>query len=111
MKFIDYIALKMEGESARNLESPMRIVDVPMSKAGFTGNRIPHGEYKSKNFDRYPFKPDEAKAFQYVDKMKNLIRNDMHICIEALAGYYGNDAIVKTFDDFLTELYRQNVKF
>ena len=113
MKFASWVILR-EGEAARNLDqsqSPsMRLVDTPMSKAGFTRKPIPHREYQPKNFDRYAFKPDESKIPQYVEKMKKIIRNDMQVCIEALAGYYGNDGIVKAFDDFLTDLERQNIK-
>lgn len=113
MNFNDWISLRMmEGEATQRLEEPqMRLVGAPMSRAGFKPSRIPHGEYKPKNFDRYPFRPDEAKVSQYSDKMRKIIRNDIPICVEALAGYYGNDAIVKAFDDFLTDLERQNVKF
>ncbi len=114
MKFANWIALK-EGDAARSLDqsqSPsMRLVDTPISKAGFLRKPIPHKEYQPRNFDRYAFRPDESKVSQYVEKMSKMVRNEMPVCIEALAGYYGNDGIVRAFDDFLTDLGQQNIKF
>lgn len=117
MKFNNWIALK-EADAARSLDQTqtqtqnpsIRLVDAPMSRAGFMGKPIPHRDYKPKNFDRYPFKPDESKMTQYLDKMRKIVRNDMLLCIEALAGYYGNDGIVKSFDNFLSDLEQQNIR-
>jgi len=84
----------------------------PMSQAGFipnSPNSIPHKEYKPKNFDRYAFKPDEGKALEYSRKMKDLIRGDMLLYVESLAGYYQNDGIVKAYDDFLNNLKEMNI--
>lgn len=112
MNFSDWFSLRMEGEPAHKLGvPPMRIVDAPMSQAGFKTSKIPHGEYKPKNFDRYPFKPDETKVSQYMDKMRKAAWGDVLMSVEALAGYYGNDGIVKAYDDFLTELGNQNIRF
>jgi hypothetical protein len=113
MNFYDWVSLRMEGEAAHKIgEPPMRLVGgAPMSQAGFKAAGLPHGEYQPKNFDRYPFRPDEAKVEQYLDKIRKVARNDMLVCIEALAGYYGNDGIVRAYDDFLTELGRQNIRF
>lgn len=113
MKFADYVSLRMEGEAARPLEggeSPMRLVGAPMSHSGFLGREIKHGEYKPKNFDRYPFKPDENKALDYVGKMGRMVHGDMQVCVEALAGYYGNDGIVKAWDDFLSKLSDMKIR-
>jgi hypothetical protein len=113
MNFSDWISIRMEGEAAKHLDaSPqMKLVGaVPMSRAGFKASSLPHGEYKPKNFDRYAFSPDEGKATQYIDKFGRIVRGDMLVCVEALAGYYKNDAIVKAFDDFLSDLASQNVK-
>ena len=103
--------LRMEGEAARSLEpeSGMKLVGAPLSRAGFGGNRMPHGEYRPRNFDRYAFKVDEQGAAKYLDKMRRAIRNEVQISVEALAGYYGNDAVVKALDDFLTDLSRSNI--
>jgi hypothetical protein len=110
MNFNEWISLR-EGEAAQKLGEPqMRLVGAPMSRAGFKASNVPHGEYKPKNFDRYPFKPNEAKASQYLEKIGQLTRGDMLVCIEALSGYYGNDGIIKAYDEFLTELERNNVK-
>lgn len=106
MNFSEWVQLRMEGEAARRLEpSPgMRVVDAPMSHSGFLSKGMPHGEYVSKHFNRYPFKSDENSTLKYLDKMKRAIRNEVQIGVEALAGYYGNDRIVKALDDFIEEL-------
>lgn len=114
MKFNDWIELRMEGEAARQINSePMRVVGdgPPLSKAAFgTLGQIKHGEYKSKNFDRYSFKTNEQKTKDYAEKMKTAISNSVLIGSEALAGYYGNDAIIKALDDYLTELSNLGIK-
>jgi hypothetical protein len=113
MRFEEWMQSRMEGEAARSLDpasSPsMRLVDAPMSRAGFTGSKIPHGEYRPRNFDRYAFKVDEEGAAKYLDRLRKAIRNDVQTSAEALAGYYGNDGVVKALDDFLTDLSRSNV--
>jgi hypothetical protein len=109
MNFSEWIQLRMEGEAARGLEPSMRLVDAPMSKAGFRVGTIPHGEYKPKNFDRYAFKVDEEGAAKYLDRLRRAVRNDVQTSAEALAGYYGNDGVIKALDDFLTDLSRSNV--
>lgn len=111
MRFERWMQLRMEGEAARSLEPgpEMRLVGTPMSRAGFMGRKIPHGEYKPKNFDRYAFKVDEAKAAKYLDRMRKAIRNDVQTSAEALAGYYENDAVIKALDDFLTDLSNSNI--
>jgi hypothetical protein len=109
MRFEKWMQMRMEGEAARSLGPSMRLVDAPMSRAGFAGSKIPHGEYKPKNFDRYVFKVDEEGAAKYLDKLRRAIRNDVQTSAEALAGYYGNDGVVKALDDFLTDLSRSNV--
>lgn len=110
MGFLEWISLR-EGEPAQRLDRPpMRVVGVPMSQSGFFSKEIKHGEYQSKNFDRYPFKPDEKKALEYVEKMSRIVHGDMQVCIEALAGYYENDGIVKAYDDFLTKLGEMKIK-
>lgn len=110
MKFHEWISLK-EGEPARSLDKPpMRVVGSPMSQAGFLSKEIKHGEYQPKNFDRYPFKPEEGKALEYAQKMGRMIHGDMQVCIEALAGYYNNDGIVKAYDDFLSRLEEMKIK-
>jgi len=82
----------------------------PMSQAGFNSpNTIPHKEYQSKNFDRYAFKPDDAKALENSRKMRDLIRGDMLLYVESLAGYYQNDGIVKAYDEFLNKLKEMNI--
>lgn len=82
----------------------------PMSQSGFTSSSsTPHKEYKPKNFDRYAFKPEEAKALEHVRKMKNLVYGDMLMNIEALAGYYNNDGIVQAYDEFLSKLKEMNI--
>lgn len=113
MKFFEYVSLRMEGETARSLGSeraPMRVVGAPMSQSGFMGKEIEHGQYHPKNFDRYPFKPDEKKALEYVEKMGRMVYGDMQVCVEALAGYYENDGIVKAWDDFLSRLSDMKIK-
>lgn len=106
MNFSEWVQLRMEGEAARSLEpSPaMRVVDAPMSRMGFMGKTIPHGQYKPQHFDRYAFRPDEESALKHLEKMKRAIRNDVQVAAEALAGFYGNDGIVKALDDFIGEL-------
>ena len=111
MKFKKWIELKNEGEAAKNLEKDMRLVNPPMSRAGFNLlGKIPHGEYKPKNFDRYSFKTNEQKAQEYSEKMKSAIFNSVLVGSEALAGFYGNDAIIKALDDYLTELSNLGIK-
>ncbi len=113
MRFEEWMRLRTEGEAARSLgpaASPgMRLVDAPMSRAGFAGGKIPHGEYVPKNFDRYAFKVDEEGAAKYLERMRRAIRNEVQTSVEALAGYYGNDGAVKALDDFLTDLSRSNI--
>lgn len=106
MNFAEWVQLRMEGEPARRLDAApgMRVVDAPMSRMGFMGKTIPHGEYKPRHFDRYAFKPDEDSALKYLERMKRAIRNEVQVSAEALAGFYGNDGIVKALDDFLEEL-------
>jgi hypothetical protein len=108
MKFRDWIQSKIDIASSKNFDFLMKNEDA-MSRAGFQVRAVPHGEYKPKNFDRYVFEVDEDGASKYSKKLQTAIRNDVQISIEALAGYYGNDAIVKALDDFLTELSRSNV--
>lgn len=113
MKFTDYISLRMEGEAARRLDADgpsMKVLGAPMSQSGFMSREIKHGDYRPKNFDRYPFKPDEGKTLEYVGKMGRMVHGDMQVCIEALAGYYGNDGIVKAWDDFLSKLAEMKVR-
>lgn len=89
-----------------------KISEDVMSRSGFLShNKIPHGEYHPKNFDRYKFKTDEKKVQEYLSKMKNSILNDVLIGSEALSGFYNNDQIVKLLDNYLTELANLGVKF
>jgi hypothetical protein len=82
-----------------------------MSRSAFVShNKISHGEYHPKNFDRYSFKPDEKKVQDYLSKMRNSILNDVLIGSEALAGFYNNDQIVKLLDNYLTELSNLGIK-
>lgn len=111
MKFKEWI---VESEAAKNLEKDaMRLVNPPMSRAGFNrlgAGKLPHGEYKPKNFDRYSFKTNEQKVQEYSNKMKSAIFNSVLVGSEALAGFYENDAIVKALDDYLTELSNLGIK-
>lgn len=111
MRFNEWMQLRMEEEATRSLEADasMRLAGPPMSRAGFGGRRIPHGEYKPKNFDRYAFKVDEAGAAKYLDRMRKAIRNEVQTSAEALAGYYQNDAAIRALDDFLTDLSNSNI--
>lgn len=111
MRFNEWMQLRMEGEPARSLGSgpDMRLVDAPMSRAGFGGRKIPHGEYKPKNFDRYKFKVDEAGAAKYLERMRKAIRDEVQTSAEALAGFYQNDAVIRALDDFLTDLSNSNI--
>jgi hypothetical protein len=113
MKFADWIKIKTEGEAARSIEpNQMSLVgDSPMSRSGFRlKGQIPHGEYKPKNFDRYAFKTNEQKVQQYSEKMKSAIFNAVLVGSEALAGFYGNDGIIKALDDYLADLRNSGVK-
>jgi hypothetical protein len=104
MNFNEWVSLRMNGEKIS--ESAV----APMSKSGFSSGKIPHGEYKSPNFDRYIFKPSEEKVASYADKLSRALKNDVLVGVEALAGYYGNDGIVRVFDDFLKGLENEGIK-
>jgi hypothetical protein len=106
MNFIDWVNLRMESEAAKSLNNT-----IPLSKAGFVdSNKLPHKEYQPKNFDRYSFKASEEKTKEYTEQMKKAIFHNVLLGSEALAGFYGNDEIIKALDDYLTRLSQLGIK-